>query len=217
MKILEPIELILYHDVLCGWSALADARLRLLQEELGDAIRVELRPFAVRFDDRAPTKREVQAELSALRKIAREADEPFVPDLWRSSDPPRSSLPPLIALEAARIIGGPMIQDRLLLAMRTAAFRHGINITRDDVLIELAHRIGLDTGRFATALGSQGIRKLLIDQHDDAIHRGVDSVPSLIVGGDWLVSGAQSLDEYRSVIRRFGEQNGLFLAQRMVH
>lgn len=214
----EPIELILHIDVLCGWSALADIRLRVLQEELGDAIRLEHRPFPVRVDERLPSRREILAEARALRKVAKEKEtQDFVPDLWRSNDPPRSSLPPLVAVEAARIIGGAAARDRLLFALRSAAFRHGLNITREDVLIELAERCGLDVGRFATALGSQGTRRLVMDQRDEASYRGIESVPALTIGGEWLVTGAQSLDEYRGIIRRFGEQNGLLVPERMVH
>lgn len=217
-KLLEPIELILHHDVLCAWCALADLRLGILKEELGDAIQIEYQAFTLRPEERTPSKREIQAEISALRKVSQEREaRSFVSDLWRSSDPPRSSMPPLAALEAARIIGGKVARDRLLAAMRIAAFRHGLNITRDDVLIELAERCGLDTGRFATALGAQGTRRLVSDQHDAAAFRGIESLPALTIGGEWLVTGAQPLDEYRRIIKRFGEQNGLFVPERMVH
>src|SRR5690606_37671705 len=128
----EPIELILHHDVLCGWCALADLRLRILKEELGETIRIDYQPFAIHLEDRRPTRREIQTESSALRKVAKEREtQGFGADLWRGDDPPRSSLPPLVALEAARIIGGVGARDRLLFAMRSAAFRHGLNISRE--------------------------------------------------------------------------------------
>ncbi|AKU92829.1 DsbA family oxidoreductase [Vulgatibacter incomptus] len=217
-KLLEPIELVLHHDVLCGWSLIADARLRHLKEEMGDALRIELRPFPIRLDERVPSRREIQAETSALRKVAKEKEgKGIVADLWRSNDPPRSSLPPLVALEAARIIGGEAAQERLLRALRRAAFHHGVNVTRDDVLLELAERCGIETARFATALRAQGTRRLVTDAQDEALFHGIDSVPSLVIGGEWLVAGVRSVDEYRDTIRRFGEQNGLFVPERMVH
>lgn len=44
----QPIELVLYHDVLCSWCYLADARLSLLREEYGPAVRFSYRAFPLR-------------------------------------------------------------------------------------------------------------------------------------------------------------------------
>lgn len=214
----DAIELVLHHDVLCPWSALADARLRLLVDEFDGALRLERSPFATRADDRMPSVREAAAQMRAIRKVAREPEgKDFKVDLWRTGDPPRSSLPPLVALEAAKIIGGDPAQERLLGAMRRAAFRDGVNIAREDVLIELAERCGLETARFTTALSSQGTRRLVTSQHERAEFRGVISVPSVVIGGEWIVSGARSIDEYRDAIRRFGEQHALPVPDRVVH
>lgn len=214
----KPIELVLYHDVLCGWSWLADQRLRLLQEELGPVFHLEYRPFAAKFDDRLPTRTERMSEASNWRKVAREPEgKGIVPDLWRSTDPPRSSLPPLIALEAARVVGGRSGKERLLLAMRRAAFYHGINIARDDVILELAENVGLHPGRFANAFASQTTRNLVIDLHDEAVDKGIDAVPAVVLDEDWLVSGARSIDEYRSTLQRYVQQRGIWIPTRVVH
>lgn len=214
----EPIELVLHHDVLCPWSALAESRLRLLVEEFDGALRLELSPFATRVEERLPSAREALAAVRAIRKVAREPEgSGFKADLWRSGDPPRSSLPPLVAMEAARILGGEAGQDRMLAAMRRAAFRHGLNITRDDVLLELAERCGLDTARFATAFASQGTRRLVTSRIEQASFRGVASVPAVVIGGEWIVSGARSVDDYRDTLRRFGEQHAVHMPDRVVH
>src|SRR5207248_8618331 len=67
------------------------------------------------------------------------------------SDPPSSSLPPLVALEAA-LPQGHERQHQLLLRMRRAAFLDGINVARRDVQLELASRAGLDMPRFLEQL-----------------------------------------------------------------
>jgi len=214
----STIELVLHHDVLCPWSALADVRLRLLVEEFDGVLRLERSPFATRVEDRLPSVREAASQMRAIRKVAREPEgQGFKVDLWRSGDPPRSSLPPLVALEAAKILGGDAAQERMLAAMRRAAFRHGLNVAREDVLIELAERCGLETSRFATALSAQGTRRLVTSQHERAEFRGVISVPSVVIGGEWIVSGARSIDDYRGAIRRFGEQHALSVPDRVVH
>lgn len=212
----ETLEITFYHDVLCGWSWLADRRLRLLQEEM--PLEIEYRPFPLRFEEMVPSKRERNAEIRALRKVAREGDlQGIVPDLWKSSDPPRSSLPPLIALEAARIVGGVAGRDRLLAAMRRSAFQAGLNVSRDDVLIELAERCRIDVGRFVTARSSSGTRRLVTNAWEDATSHGIEATPALVVGGEWLLTGARTVDDYRETFQRFIDKRGIFVPTRVVH
>lgn len=214
----EPIELILHHDVLCGWSWLADKRLRLLQEEMPGLLKIEYRPFPLRVEEMVPSERERKAEIRALRKVAREQDgKGIVADLWKSNDPPRSSLPPLIAMEAARIVGGIAARDRMLHAMRRAALCAGLNISRDDVLLELAEQCRLDVGRFSTALRNSGTKRLVTDPWEDAASHGIEATPAVVVGGEWLLTGARSVDEYREAVERFVEKRGLYVPARVVH
>src|SRR5438045_3238477 len=46
----EPfaVELVLYHDVLCSWCYVADARLDYLRDEYGGVAEWHLRPYALR-------------------------------------------------------------------------------------------------------------------------------------------------------------------------
>lgn len=215
---IDPIELTLYHDVLCGWSFLAHERLSQLCEEFEPLVRLRLRPFAVRVEPRIPSRWECASEASALRKVARETEgRGIIPDLWRSTDPPRTSLPPLLALHAATIVAGQKGMRRLLAELRRAALFHGINISREDVILEVAGSCGLDMHRFANAFFSDHTRRAVLDQHEEALARGIDSVPTLIVGDEWMLSGARSLGEYRSTIRRFIRQQGLRMPERIVH
>lgn len=215
---METIDILLHHDVLCGWSWLADKRLRALSEEFGGALRIEYRPFPLRVEEMLPTEQERKAEIKAWRKVAREEDgKGIVTDLWRSPDPPRSSLPPLLALEAARIVGGTAGRDRMLAAMRRAAFFHGLNVARDDVLVELAERCGLDVGRFGTALRNVGTRRLVMDAYEDALQHGIEATPAVVLGGEWLLTGTRTVAEYRETIQRFVEKRGLYVPSRVVH
>lgn len=212
----ETLEITFYHDVLCGWSWIADRRLRLLQEEI--PLWIDYRPFPLRLEEMVPSRREKNAEIRALRKIAKEGDLPGITtDLWKSADPPRSSLPPLIALEAARIVGGVAARDRLLHSMRRAAFTAGLNVARDDVLIELAEQCRLDVGRFSTALQSSGTRRLVMDAYEDASSHGIEATPAIVVGGEWLLTGARTVEDYRETLERFIDKRGIFVPARVVH
>lgn len=214
----DKLEITLYHDVLCGWSWLAEKRLVLLCEELGPHLRIRRRPFAVRPDERIPSRWECMAEASAWRKVGKEPDgKGIVTDLWRSNDPPKSSWPPLFALQAASIVGGNQGAERLLVELRTAAFFHGVNITRDDVILEIAEKVGLPLARFSNAYQSETTRRAVRRQHEEALDRGIDSVPTVILGDEWLLAGTRSIADYRSAIRRFVQQQGLLVPERSVH
>ena len=66
---METIELVLHHDVLCGWSWLADKRLRALADEFHGMVKIDYRPYPLRIDEMVPTDREREAEIKALRKV----------------------------------------------------------------------------------------------------------------------------------------------------
>ncbi|MHB1845979.1 MAG: DsbA family oxidoreductase [Deltaproteobacteria bacterium] len=211
------IEVVLYHDVLCSWCLLADARLALLREEYAGAIDFSYRAFPVRPNESAPAAREVRTLARHYRRVAKEPEGAgIVPDLWTENDPPRSTLPPLVALEAARVQGARE-RDALLHALRDAAFRRGINVARKDVLIELGERVGLEMGRFLTALESPATLAAVEAEHEEARSRGVRGVPALVLGGEWLIAGARPLAEYRELFAKFLTRRGGALSERLLH
>jgi predicted DsbA family dithiol-disulfide isomerase len=213
----QPIELVLYHDVLCSWCYLADARLSVLREEYGAAVRFTYRAFPLRPAEVAPTRRELKLLARHYRRVGREPEgQGLVPDLWMGRDPPASTLPPLIALEAARLQGEPR-RDALLRALREGAFRRGLNISRRDILIEIASRVGLRMDRFLAGLSAPATEQAVRAEHVEALGHGVRGVPALIVGGDWLISGARDLAEYRVLIERYRTHQGASVPDRLLH
>ncbi len=211
------LEVVLYHDALCSWCYLADARLAVLREEYGDALDFSYRAFPIRPQDALPTAREARLLARHWRRVAKEPEGAgIVPDLWSSNDPPRSTLPPLIALEAARVQGASR-RDALLGALREAAFKRGINVARRDVLIELGERVGLEMGRFLAALGAPATEEAVRSEHQEARSRGVRGVPALVLGGEWLVSGARPLSEYRELLATYLTRRHGSVSERLLH
>jgi predicted DsbA family dithiol-disulfide isomerase len=212
-----PIELVLYHDVLCSWCYLADARLSVLREELGEAVTFTYKAFPLRPGEVAPTQRELKLLARHYRRVGREPEgRGLVPDLWVGRDPPASTLPPLVALEAARLQGDAR-RDALLRALREGAFQRGLNIARRDILIEIASRIGLGMDRFLAGLSAPATEQAVRAEHMEALGHGVRGVPALIIGGDWLISGARDLTEYRELIERYRQQQGPSVPDRVLH
>lgn len=193
-------QVLVYEDVLCPWSWLADVRMAVVQRELGPSFRVVRRPYPLRPVESLPSAREVSRAVRAIGRARRERESlPLRDELWTSGDPPRSSIEPLAALEAARLQGEP-VRASLGDALRQAALIDGLNVTRPDVVFELAARVGLQMNRFAAAFGSPQTRRLIREEHRMARSRGVLRVPAVVIAGRWMISGLREVDEYRELL-----------------
>ena len=215
----EPasLELVLYHDVLCSWCYVADARLEYLRDEYGPLVRWSLRPYPLRPEDQLPDKKQRALLARHFRRVSREREGAGIKaDLWTGADPPSSSLPPLVALEAA-LPQGPQAQRDLLKAMRRAAFHEGINVARTDVQVELAAQAGLDVTRFVECLDDSGLEHSVNDSVEEAESLGIKGVPALVIGGEWLMQGCRDLAEYRQVIDKYLRERVAPAQVRMMH
>jgi predicted DsbA family dithiol-disulfide isomerase len=212
------VSLVLYEDPLSPWCLVAERRVRsALDDVMGAFSPLQLEPFPLRAEPRAVSTRERKAFASAARKASREPEAADItPDLWLSDDAPVSSLPALAALVAARLQGAGR-ESALRAALREAALVRGINVTRRDVLYELAQAAGLDVARFAGALSAPATEKRVVDSFEDALGKGIEAAPALVIGDEWLVSGARTADEYRSVLRRYVASKLGFAPMRTVH
>lgn len=198
------MSLVLYEDPLSPWCLVAERRIALAAEEVPGAFRpLRLEPFPTRVTPRAPSKAERCSLARAARRAAREPElSGSIPDLWLSPDPPLSSLPVLTALSAARV-QGRTAETALRRAICEAALFRGVNVSRTDVLLELAHVAGLDEASFAAALAAPATEQRVEDTLRQALERGVREVPALVIGEEWLVVGARRIEVYRSVLRRY--------------
>src|SRR5437764_3329529 len=211
------VELVLYHDVLCSWCYVADARLDYLRDEYGPAVRWSLRPYPLRPENQLPDKKQRAVLARHFRRVSREIEGKGVKaDLWTGQDPPSSSLPPLVALEAA-LAQGPELQRALLKAMRRKAFAEGINVARRDVQLELAAQVGLDVSRFLERLDDPRLETEVNDSVDEAEELGIKGVPALVIGGEWLMQGCRDLAEYRQVIDKYLRERVAPAQVRMMH
>jgi predicted DsbA family dithiol-disulfide isomerase len=215
----EPasLELVLYHDVLCSWCYVADARLEYLRDEYGAMVRWRLRPYPLRPENQLPDKKQRSVLARHFRRLGRAQEGKGVkPDLWTGQDPPASSAPPLVALEAA-LPQGADLQNELLKAMRRAAFLQGINVARRDVQLELASQVGLDLASFVEQLDDPRVEQDVNDAVDEAEALGIKGVPALVIGGEWLMQGCRDLAEYRQVIDKYIRERVAAAQLRVIH
>ncbi|GEJ57705.1 DsbA family oxidoreductase [Anaeromyxobacter diazotrophicus] len=212
------ISLVLHGDLLDPWAWLAEQRITTAADELhGRFAPLASAPWPRRWDPRAPTAAERRQRVRELERAAREADAPpFSTELWEDGRGPHTSAPPLLAVAAARM-QGPAAAASLREALRTAALVCGLDVSRSDVVLELASRCGLDMARFVPAFQAPGTDRAVRASIEDACDRGVELGPSLVVGEDWLVAGVRSLREYRTVLKRYLAKRAGTTVEHTVH
>src|SRR5262245_36496779 len=94
MSTVGPIELVVWSDYLCPWCHLGTARVRKLEAEFGDAIRVEWRAFLLRpMPDPARTIEKFRAYTQSWLRPAAEPDAPPFRPWVGDEGPPSHSIP----------------------------------------------------------------------------------------------------------------------------
>lgn len=193
------LDICLYQDVLCPWCFVLENRLEALKNELGTWANWRTRPFPLWLKETALSEKDIK---NALEEVKRASAEPegqrLSAELWRAQ-PPRSSVPAMVAIEAAKLQGEARMQE-LSRALKTAALIQGVDVTRPDTALEIAARAGLDMNRFTPAFQSEALKKLVLEEHRMAKGRGVKGVPTLVVNGRWMISGLRELSEYRELL-----------------
>jgi len=198
----EPVRLVVWSDYLCPWCHLGAARVRRLEREFGDALEVEWRAFLLRpAPDPARTLERFRTYTQSWLRPAAEPDAPeFQP--WATSEgPPTHSIPAHLAAKAAAAIGPEAfraVHERLL----AAYFAENRDITSAETLRALWRELGLPDDAFAIA-GAPETRGAVLAEHRDALERGVNGVPALmLVGNDVPTLGAMPYETYRRWIAR---------------
>jgi predicted DsbA family dithiol-disulfide isomerase len=200
-----PISLSLHGDVLDPWCWIVERRVVFAAEELhGRFMPLVHVPLPKRWEARAPSAAERRQRARDLRRAAQEPDAPpFSPELWSGSAAgPVSSAPALIAVAAAAL-QGRAVASALREALREAALLRGLDVSRPDIVLEVAARAGVDLARFVPACAAPGTERALLDEVEEAAENGIETGPALVIGDDWMVAGVRSLRDYRVVLKQY--------------
>ncbi len=200
-----PIPLVLHGDVLDPWCWIAEQRIATAADELHGRFQpLAHAPMPRRWEPRAPTPAERRTRIRELKRAALEPGAPaFTAELWSGPGTgPQSSAPALVAVAAA-CMQGLQAEQAMRHALREAALVVGVDVSRTDVIVEVAARAGLDLARFIPAFEASGTARAVREDVDEARDLGVRFSPSLVINEDWLVTGLRSLRDYRTLLRRY--------------
>jgi predicted DsbA family dithiol-disulfide isomerase len=112
-------------------------------------------------------------------------------------------------LNAHRMIhraGSGSRQDAMAEALFRAYFFEGADLSRDDILADVAARAGFDRDEIAAYLARDEDKALIEDQDQHARSLGVEGVPFFIVNRRYAVSGAQPPEAILDVMAKAQEE-----------
>ena len=177
-------------------------RLRRIEDELGDDVRIATRSFLLR--PRPDPARTLERFREYTRSWLRPASDPDAPPfrVWATdAGPPSHSVPPHLVAKAAATLGDDAFR-RIDQALFRAYFAENRDITDQATLLALWREAGLPEDAFARA-ADPALAECVFAEHEEALVHGVTGVPAVrMEGRPGLVVGAQPYETFRTWIRR---------------
>jgi len=107
-------------------------------------------------------------------------DTRFNYDFWTSCEPRRSTYPACRAVICAKQ-QHPDFENLMIYGIQKSYYLEAQNPSNDDVLINIAESLGLDTDKFRIDLKSSQINEILLDEIKLARSMDISSMPSLVL------------------------------------
>ena len=209
-----------WSDVMCPWCAVGYTQFAKAVEALKGELDVELRwmPFELNPDlppegkDQAKHLSEVYGrspeEVAAMRAQmqATAARAGFPMDYaGEGAEPPQMMWNTFDAhklLRWALAEQGAEAQTRLKLALLKAHFQQRRNVSDREVLLAVAEAEGFDRARAAEALADEALATAVRLEEQRGRQSGINSVPSFVVEGKYLIQGAREPEDYAGMLRQ---------------
>jgi len=105
-------------------------------------------------------------------------DTRFNYDFWTSCEPKRSTYPACRAVICAKQ-QHPDFENLMIYGIQKSYYLEAQNPSNEDVLINIAKKLGLDIDKFKIDLKSSQVNEILLDEIKLARSMGINSMPSL--------------------------------------
>jgi len=214
----------IWSDVMCPWCAVGYAAFAKAVEGLQGELEVEVRwmPFELNPDlapegkDQAKHLAEVYGrsaeEVAAMRAQmqATAARAGFPMDYTGPRDSSGDEPPAMMwnTFEAHKLLRwalaeqGPEAQTRLKLALLRTHFQQRRNVSEREVLLAVAEAEGFDRASAAEALADEALAIAVRAEEQRGRQAGINSVPSFVVDGKYLIQGAREPEDYAGMLRQ---------------
>ncbi len=209
-----PIRVDIVSDVVCPWCIVGYRQLMQASKATGILVETYWHPFELN-PDMAPEGENLRDHI--MRKYGSTADQSkaardTLTDLGKAleidfqwSDDSRiyNTFAAHQLLHWASETGQA---QALKLALFTAYFTEGRDISDDTVLMEVAQSIGLDAGEAAAVLADHRYAETVREKKQFWTSRGVSGVPTMIFDAKQATSGAQGVDTFSTLLRQLSTQ-----------
>ncbi|MCY3769937.1 MAG: DsbA family protein [Gammaproteobacteria bacterium] len=177
--------LVYVHDPMCSWCWGFRPAWRALRSGLPDEITVVRLLGGLAPDSEVP----MSGEMCGYLKSVWEKIEDCIPgtefnyDFWTRCTPRRSTYPACRGVIAAREQGAEH-DEGMTHAIQRAYYLQAENPSDHSTLTKLAGSLGLDSERFAAALGSEETSHTLIGEISRSRQIGIQGFPGLVFAAD---------------------------------
>lgn len=205
----------IWSDIMCPWCAIGCTQFLKAVDLVAGQIAVELRflPFELNPDLPAEGKEQDRhlaqvygrrmEEVAAMRaNLVQAADAagfpmnfPEVPMIWNTFAAHR-------LLHWAFATGGSAAQTRLKMALFAAHFQQRRCVGDEGTLLDIAAEQAFDRAQAAAALADEELATATRTIEEQGRQAGINSVPSLILNGKYLVQGSRSPEDYAAALRQ---------------
>jgi len=210
----------IWSDVMCPWCAVGYTQFAKAVEQLKGELEVDVRfmPFELNPDlpaegkDQAKHVAEVygrsEQDVAAMRaQMQQVAERAGFPMAWTGDGPePRAMTWNTFAahrlLRWALAEQGPEAQARLKVALLKAHFQQRRNVADREVLLDVAAGEGFDRAKADAALDDDALAIATRMEEERGRQAGINSVPSFVVDGRYLIQGAREPEDYANMLRQ---------------
>ena len=92
------------------------------------------------------------------------------------------------------------------MALFEAYFTHRQDVNDPEVLADIAKSIGLDRNEALAVLRDARCADAVRDAERLWINRGIQGVPAMVFNQKYLVTGAQGVENFTSILHQLGEE-----------
>ena len=208
--ITTKLQIDIVSDVMCPWCVIGYRQLAMALEATGTPHEIRWHPFELN-PDMPPEGQNVrehvaekygstkeQSDASRVRMIQAGAEVGFE---FRYADDMRMHN----SFNLHQLLHWAEQQGRmhdLEMALFAAHFTHGRNLSDDAVLADVAAEIGLDRSEALAVLTDQRFATEVRAAEQVWINQGIQSVPAVIFNRRHLVSGAQGVENFTSILNQ---------------
>ncbi|OYW44213.1 MAG: 2-hydroxychromene-2-carboxylate isomerase [Sphingomonadales bacterium 32-68-7] len=216
---MTPLSVEIWSDVMCPWCALGYTQFAKSVSELASELDVEVRwmPFELNPDlppegkeqdrhlaevyGRTPEQvAQMRAQMGATAArigfpMRFEGEDGAPAMMWNTFEAHK-------LLRWALATQGGEAQTRLKLALLRAHFQDLRRIGERDVLLDIAAEHGFDRAEAAAALDDEALALATRLEERRGREMGINSVPSFVIAGKYLVSGCREPEDYAGVLRQ---------------